>query len=188
MGKEYTAKGIADLLNVSKSTVARAIKVTGAMPERIGKQKHYYSEETAIEIMKHIEPGCDILSLIGETQPENNSEPEQLQEETVSIETFNKTMDLLKSQIEFYQNQIIVKDKQIEDYAKRLEEANELLKGLQYISAAEKTKALMETDEEPEADTAEEPPKQAQDEAERTETAPGTQKRGFSLFSIFKRK
>lgn len=160
--KEYTVKEIAELLQVSKPTVQRAINASGIEADREdNKHSRFYNFEKAKQIILSIKADFDVASLakhtdttetFGETpqqtpthEAKHTDTPPQTGEfELVKamLTTLQEQLATKDKQIAALEEQLEVKDKQIDDYSARLAEAMELTKGQQYISAAEKVERL----------------------------------------------
>ena len=84
-----------------------------------------------------------------EEQPNSTAETDEktrLDKENEQIEALNRLIEIVQKQLEEKDKQLAVKDKQIADLSDRLAEALQLTKGQQYITAADKTKELLEAD------------------------------------------
>lgn len=82
-------------------------------------------------------------------QPNSTAETEEKarpDKENEQIEALNRLIEIVQKQLEEKDKQLAVKDKQIADLSDRLAEALQLTKGQQYITAADKTKELLEAD------------------------------------------
>lgn len=80
------------------------------------------------------------------TQEELNNPLNSSKNEIKEDKALNRLIDILQKQLEEKDKQIAVKDKQIQDLSDRLEEAMQLIKGQQFITAADKTTELLEAD------------------------------------------
>ena len=60
MKDKITVKEIAEMLNVSKTTVQRAIKELELTPDIIVKNRHLYCPESAKEIIEFIDNSFDV--------------------------------------------------------------------------------------------------------------------------------
>lgn len=78
------------------------------------------------------------------TQEELNNPLNSSKNEIKEDKALNRLIDILQKQLEEKDKQIAVKDKQIQDLSDRLEEAMQLIKGQQFITAADKTTELLE--------------------------------------------
>lgn len=63
MSRNYTVKDLADILDVSKTTIQKYIKASAIDYDYIEKNKQYYNEEKAVEIIKGIRKDFDISQL-----------------------------------------------------------------------------------------------------------------------------
>ena len=162
MDKLYTVKEIADLLQVSKPTVQRAINAAGIEADKEdNKHSRFYSVEKARQIILSINADFDVASLakqtdtsetFGETPqqtPQNDATQSETPQQTGDLELVKAMLTTLQGQlaakdkqIAALEEQLVVKDRQINDYSARLAEAMELTKGQQYISAAEKVERI----------------------------------------------
>ena len=82
-------------------------------------------------------------------QPNSTAETEEKarpDKDIEQIEALNRLIEIVQKQLEEKDKQLAVKDKQIADLSDRLAEALQLTKGQQYITAADKTKELLEAD------------------------------------------
>lgn len=159
---EYTVKEIADLLQVSKTTVQKSIKANNIDYDYISKNKQYYSYEKTKKIIESIRKDFDFLKLENsqtklenqlensQTETENlktkieNSETKtenQLENSKTDIDTVNRMLDMLQQEIE-------KKDKTIQDLQDKLDKAytqiTDLATKAQYITAADKTAQIMD--------------------------------------------
>ena len=170
--KEYTVKEIAELLQVSKPTVQRAINAAAIEADREdNKHSRFYSFEKAKQIILSIKADFDVASLakqtdttetFGETPPQTppheakqtETPPQSGDLELVKtmLTTLQEQLAAKDKQIAALEEQLVVKDKQIDDYSARLAEAMELTKGQQYISAAEKVERLAAAQATPESE------------------------------------
>lgn len=85
---EYTVKDIAELLNISKSTVQRAINTEGLSPDVEGKQKRLYGYEKTVRIIGILAPEFDISTL--KTDAETESQTASPMQETASLHQKNR--------------------------------------------------------------------------------------------------
>lgn len=170
---EYTVKQIAELLGVSKPTVQKAIKELAISPEREqNNNRRYYNYADTVAIIKLINKDFDFSSLlaVGEKPPTETAkpqteppktekstekpptEPPKEEEETAKppnseeVELLKSMLAVIQEQLKEKDNQLAIKDKQIQDLSDRLAEAMQLTKAQQYITAADKTVELIETD------------------------------------------
>jgi len=162
MDKFYTVKEIAELLQVSKPTVQRAINAAGIEADKEdNKHSRFYSLEKAKQIILSINADFDVASLATQTEttetfgetppqtPQNDATQTETPPQTGDLELVKAMLTTLQGQlaakdkqIAALEEQLVVKDKQINDYSARLAEAMELTKGQQYISAAEKVERI----------------------------------------------
>ena len=162
MDKLYTVKEIADLLQVSKPTVQRAINAAGIEADKEdNKHSRFYSVEKARQIILSINADFDVASLakqtdtsetFGETSPQtpqNDATQSETPPQTGDLELVKAMLTTLQGQlaakdkqIAALEEQLVVKDRQINDYSARLAEAMELTKGQQYIAAADKVERI----------------------------------------------
>lgn len=172
MDKLYTVKEIAELLQVSKPTVQRAINAAAIVADKEdNKHSRFYSLEKARQIILSIDAGFDVAVLATQTETTETfgeTPPQTPQNEATQTETPPQTgeYELVKSmlatmqeqlaakdkQIAALEEQLTVKDKQITDYSARLAEAMELTKGQQYIAAADKVERLAAAQAVPESE------------------------------------
>lgn len=172
MDKLYTVKEIAELLDVSKPTVQRAINAAAIEADKEdNKHSRFYSYEKTVQIISAINTGFDVSVLakhtatqeeIGETPqqtPQNDAKhtatpPQASELELVRamLTTIQEQLAVKDKQIAAYEEQLAIKDKQIEDYSARLAEAMELTRGQQFITAADKVERLNAAPPDPEAE------------------------------------
>ena len=171
MSEEYlSVKEFAELAKISKQAAYQQIKGRLKSFVKVEQGKtlinkaayfHYYSEGQPSQIDKGVSS--------------QSSQVEQPKEQ----DNVTLLLDMLKSELEEKNKQIAIKDKQIQDLSDRLKEAMQLTKEAQYITAADKTAALLEAGQPKEENViiAEEPIKRefAADIEERQEP----QKKGF---------
>ena len=170
MEKFYTVKEIAELLQVSKPTVQRAINAAGIEADKEdNKHSRFYNYEKTIAVIRSINAEFDVSVVsphteTGETFGETTQQEAKNEATHTETPTQTSELELVKSmlatiqeqlaikdkQIAAFEEQLAVKDKQIEDYSARLAEAMELTKGQQYISAAEKVERLTAAQVKPE--------------------------------------
>ena len=166
---EYTVKEIADLLQVSKTTVQKTIKVNNIIYDYISKNKQYYSYEKAKQIIGLLRKDFDFSKLENsQTKLENqieNSKTEtensqtkiensqtktenQVENSKTDIDTVNRMLDMLQQEIE-------KKDKTIQDLQNKLDKAytqiTDLATKAQYITAADKTAQIMDKQQQKES-------------------------------------
>ena len=152
---EYTVKEIADLLQVSKTTVQKTIKANNIIYDYISKNKQYYSYDSTKQIIGLLRKDFDFSKLENsqtklENQIENsqtkieNSETKtenQVENSKTDIDTVNRMLDMLQQEIE-------KKDKTIQDLQNKLDKAytqiTDLATKAQYITAADKTAQIMD--------------------------------------------
>ena len=159
MRSKFTAKQIAELLDVSKPTVQKAINKAEIKPVEIKKNKfRFYSYDDTVRIIEKIKPSFDMETLeIVSDKPQNETAKPQISTEKPQNETAkpqNETakpqnaeeLELLRRTVAIIEKQLEEKDKQIKELSDRLAEALQLTKGQQYITAADKTSALLEAD------------------------------------------
>ena len=165
--KEFTVKEIADLLEVSKPTVQKAITEASIDPVRIEKNKYrMYSYADTVAIIKAVKSDFDfsvIAKFGGKSQsetakpqdnsqisqneteePQNQTEKSQNTAKSEELELMRSMLSLIQEQMKEKDKQLAIKDKQIQDLSDRLAEAMHLTKGQQYIAAADKTVQLMD--------------------------------------------
>ena len=144
MNRLYTVKEIADILNVSKPTVQRAINTNGIEADKEdNKHSRYYSYEKTKEIVDKINPDYIIIFEAQHTATPPQSEEIELVRDLVI--TLQEQIKIKDKQIEYYQEQI-------KDYSNRLKEAmalaekqQELTQGHLYITAVDKVEQLTDT-------------------------------------------
>ena len=159
MESKFTAKQIAELLEVSKPTVQKTINKAEIQPVEIRKNKfRFYSYEDTVSIVKKIKPSfnLDLLQELSEKpknkteKPQENTEKPQKSFEKPQNKTAkpqsSEELELLRKTVEIIERQLEEKDKQIKELSDRLSEALQLTKGQQYITAADKTTELLEAD------------------------------------------
>lgn len=165
----YTVKDIAELLQVSKPTIQKAINDLQIEPDRIEKNKYrLYSAADAAAIIHSVRPDFDLSVLRKGTEklendrqepqnepqtPPSDTEKPQTQtakpQEDSQAELYKSVFAALQEQLAIkdrqiaaYEAQIAAKDKQIEDYSQRLKEAMQLTHGQQLITAADKVERI----------------------------------------------
>lgn len=166
--KEFTTKQIAELLGVSKPTVQKKIKELAVSPERTDNNKRaYYSYADTVAVIQKIKPNYDFSLLVDsgakpptdtakpQNEPPNTAKPQNFvpnfgeqtaKPQSEELEFLKRALSVIESQLAEKDKQLAVKDEQIKDLSNRLAEAMELNKGLQYITATEKTTELLEAD------------------------------------------
>ena len=156
MAKEYSIKDLADILDVSKTTIRKAIQKEQIEFDSVKSNKQLYSEAKARQIILSINADFDFansqtvfanLETEGTNQSENNgnksakSITESANSQTPEMKLLIKTIDILEKQLE-------QKDKQIDSLNERLEQAltslNEQSHEHNYITATDKQKQLIE--------------------------------------------
>ena len=153
MKKEYTVKEIADLLEVSKTTVSNSIKEMGIQYDVFKNNKHIYFLEKTEIIIKNIKSDFDFSSLRTSKKLENsfaNSKSADAQTQTENANSHIKTeKDYENSQIskliDMLQEELKAKDKQIEMLY-------QLLENEQKMNAMRIEKKEEPTEEEPPAE------------------------------------
>lgn len=165
MNKLYTVKEIADILQVSKPTVQRAINMLEIEAEKEdNKHSRYYSYENTKKIVDRINPDFIILieaQHIETTETFGATSQHIPKSEAQHTETppKNDEIELIKTMVATLQEQINIKDKQIaeyqeqiKEYSKRLAEVSalankqqELTERQQYITVVDKAERLAET-------------------------------------------
>lgn len=192
--KLYTVKELAELLNVSKSTIQRALQSANILPDEEGvKHTRSYSLEKALEVIRIINPDFDLSSIVSEpihepmheaiqtaslnqtpphapmqtesepihtdsrpihtaSEPHQTASQPDIERELLQsmVKTLQEQLSVKDRQLELYAEQLSIKDKQIEDYSQRLAEAMELTKGQQYLNAADKVERLTAANEDTE--------------------------------------
>ena len=141
---EYTVKEIADLLQVSKTTVQKVIKANNIVYDYVSKNKQYYSYEKAKQIIGLLRKDFDFTKLeISQTKLEN-----KIENSKTDIDTVNRMLDMLQQEIE-------KKDKTIQDLQNKLDKAytqiTDLATKAQYITAADKTAQIMDKQQQKES-------------------------------------
>ena len=165
MNKLYTVKEIADILGVSKPTVQRAINSAEIEADKEdNKHSRYYSYEKTKEIVDRINPDFIILfeaqqTATTETRGETPKQEAKNEAQQTATPPQNSEIELIKDLVATLQEQLKVKDRQIDeykelikDYSNRLEQAMELAQTQQaltqghlYITAVDKTEQLTDT-------------------------------------------
>ena len=172
---EYTVKQIAELLKVSKPTVQKAINELNIIPERKQNNgRAFYNYDNTVSIIKYLRTDFDIAALshvshVGgklqsETAKPQNRPPDfakstakhesELQNTArvtekppdQELELLKDMYETLKKQLDEKDRQLAIKDNQIMDLSEKLSAALQLVKGQQYITAADKTTELLEAD------------------------------------------
>lgn len=165
MNRLYTVKEIADILNVSKPTVQRAINTNGIEADKEdNKHSRYYSYEKTKEIVDKINPDYIIIfeaqhTATTETFCETPKQTPEHEAQHTATPPQSEEIELVRDLVITLQEQIKIKDKQIEyyqeqikDYSNRLKEAmaltekqQELTQGHLYITAVDKVEQLTDT-------------------------------------------
>lgn len=165
----YTVKEIADLLEVSKTTIQKIIKATEIEYDHIEKNRQYYCISKVKEIIKSFKEDFDFSIFENETENQVENSPTETENKDVSFENsttnsaksktksensttesdmqiaaLNRMIDLIQKQLDEKDKQLAIKDKQIEDLSERLKEAMHLTKEAQFITAADKQTQLIE--------------------------------------------
>lgn len=141
MKDKITVKEIAEMLNVSKTTVQRAIKELELTPDIIVKNRHLYCPESAKEIIEFIDNSFDVSQVFNFKTETKQNETEQNKDDT-KAETVGASPpqsddfrhSITTEYIETLKEQIKQKDMMIAD----LLEQNKML----VVSNARITKAL----------------------------------------------
>ena len=158
--KFYTVKEIADILNVSKTTIQKAIKAANIEYDKIEKNRQYYcidkTKQIIIKINKNFNYDAlqeDFKTENSPTETENQIENSKTKSENSPTETENsKTID---KALEILENQLEEKDNTIKDLQEKLAAAYsqiseqsrtiaDLATKAQYITAADKTAQIMD--------------------------------------------
>lgn len=178
--KEYTVKEIAELLEVSKPTVQRAINKLSIEASSVIKNKYRcYAFEDVRAIIEAIRPDFDFA--VFETPHHNTETPKECvetpqnccetpkecsgtpqQTATNEIETINKMLEMLQKELEMKNNELAKKDEKIDALENKLHEAYNQIADFgmkaQYITAVDKTNQYL-TNTSGENKTEEEPKK-----------------------------
>ena len=148
----FTVKQIADILKVSKTTVQKAIKANNIKFSFVERNKQFYSYEKAASIIKSIREDFDFSELENsKAETANCFENSQTKLENSQtskddeLAALNRLIDIVQQQLIEKDKQLEIKDKQIKDLSDRLAEAMQLTQGQQFIAAADKTKQLMDS-------------------------------------------
>lgn len=174
MKEYYSVKEIADKLAVSKTTVQNAIKALKFEADKQDTQRKYYGADKAKAICDKIKPPRSTDKPETKTaedtdkpatqtaqstdQPTRQTDNTPANQQNTAQKTDTPTskteqpensseLELLRSVIKTLQDQIAIKDKQIEDYSARLAEAMALTRGQQAIHAADKVAELTAPDD-----------------------------------------
>ena len=169
--KFYTVKEIADILNVSKTTIQKAIKAANIEYDKIEKNRQYYCIDKTKQIIIKINKNFNYDALQEDfktensptetenqienspTETENQIENSKTKSENSPTETENsKTID---KALEILENQLEEKDNTIKDLQEKLAAAYsqiseqsrtiaDLATKAQYITAADKTAQIMD--------------------------------------------
>lgn len=172
--KEYTVKEIADIIEVSKPTVQRAINSAAVEADTVDKQqRRFYSEDKAREIIISIKPNfdfstCDIPPQSAtdtdtnrntekqadtKADTESNTAPQSETDRNTAPQnenssTIDKALDILEKQLEDKDKTIKdLQDKLAAAYDKIADQSNtiaDLAQKAQYITAADKTALIMD--------------------------------------------
>ena len=136
MSEEYlSVKEFAELAKISKQAAYQQIK---------GRLKSFVKVEqgkTLINKSAYFQYYAEGQS--SQVDKEFSSQSSQV-EQPKEQDNVTLLLDMLKSELEEKNKQIAIKDKQIQDLSDRLKEAMQLTKEAQYITAADKTAALIE--------------------------------------------
>ena len=181
----FTVREIAGIIGVTKPTVQKAINSSGAKPHHVDQAKRrFYDRETVLQILQKMNPYLDIgeypqfapnvdnaenvenQSQMSENKPPNgeNGRQESQNVKSPELALLREAMDTLRDQLAEKDKQLAVKDQQIKDLSDRLADALAVTRGQQYISAADKTKDLIEAQDttpkpKPETGSRETPPR-----------------------------
>lgn len=156
MVKEYSIKDLADILDVSKTTVRKAIQKEQIEYDCVKNNKQLYSEAKARKIILSINADYEFAN--SETQFANSETEDTNQSEnngnntaksiTESANSETPEMKLLMKTIEILEKQLEQKDKQIDSLNERLAQAltsmQEQSHEHNYITATDKQKQLIE--------------------------------------------
>ena len=138
MGKLYTVKEIADLLNVSKPTIQRYINTAAIEPDKEENQCRYYNFDKTVKIIKAVNAEFDISRIAADHEAPPNDAPQTATPPQNAPQTAtppqnapqaateppndapqtatppqNAEIEILKSVIATIQEQLVIKDKQI---------------------------------------------------------------------------
>ena len=155
MLKEYSIKEIADIIEVSKTTVRKAIQRLDLSYDTIKNNKQLYSEVKTKKIIKDIKPDFEFANSVfkfansdfdGENpQPKvETSQTEAGNSKTESGNSQTENTELLKMTIELLAKQLEEKDRQINSLNDRLKEAMALTQGQQFLTATDKQAQILE--------------------------------------------
>lgn len=164
--KNYTVKEIAELLEVSKPTVQRAINKLSIEVSVVEKNKYrYYAFEDVKAIIEAIRPdfdfavfdtphqSCETPQERVETPQQNTAKPQHhtdtpMHETRNDIETINKMLEMLQSELERKNEELAKKDEKIDSLENKLHEAYlqiaDFGQKAQYITAVDKTNQYLE--------------------------------------------
>ncbi len=147
--RTFTVKEIAELVGVSKPTAQKIFAEMGIEPiETENNNRRIYSYEDGKRVLERLQPDFDFSKITEKTaKPQNitaNLAENTAKLQLAQMEALNKTIEVLTDQLEKKDQQLAAKDQQIKDLNDRLAEALALSKQQHYISAAEKTKDLIE--------------------------------------------
>ena len=157
---EFTVKEIADLLEVSKTTVQKYIKKTRLSYDHISKNKQFYSYDKVRRIIKAIKPDYDLAAFDLENNTENSKEnlenskaetensKENLENSKAETENSKEKQDITEKMLEMLQKEIDKKDQEIKDLRDKLDKAYgtiaDMANKAQYITAADKTAQIID--------------------------------------------
>ena len=159
MAMEFSIKDIADIIEVSKTTVRKAIQKENIKYDCIKNNKQLYNEEKAKQIILFIKADFDFAnsqfqfanSDFVDTNSQPKAETSQIKTENSQSQSGNSQsfeMQLLQRTIDILEKQLEQKDKQIDDLNARLEQAlsnaREQSHEHNYITATDKQKQLIE--------------------------------------------
>lgn len=172
--KFYSVKEIADLVGVSKPTVAKQIKEAMIDCDEVHKGKQLYNLEHTKQIISRVNPFFDLESIseLGEAAQNAANEREAAQNQppnaekqaeisTKDSQTAEKVeaeiVALLRSELERKNKeidelkaQLIVKDERIDRLYQKIEEYSDKA---MFITAADKTAVIMDKSQPPKEDT-----------------------------------
>ena len=149
--KGYTAKEIADLLEVSKPTVQKVINDLGVEYSTKGKRDRLYPAESVVKIIQAISPSFDVSDFFEKIEntenepekPQNNNEKTAKTENDNEREWQSMLIQTLQQQIEDQRKQLESKDKEITDLHRLLDQQQVLT-----LQANQKIELLEHTPEE----------------------------------------
>lgn len=162
--KNYTVKEIAELLEVSKPTVQRAINKLSIEASLVEKNKYrYYDYEHVRVIIEAIKPDFDFAVIETpqqstetpktciETPLQSVETPQQEAPQTDSrndLETINKMLEMLQKELDKKNEELAKKDEKIDNLENKLHEAYlqiaDFGQKAQYITAVDKTNQYLE--------------------------------------------